>query len=137
MPSNSENKPVRITLQTVQRAEGQVERQSHTYEGKYYQKDQSHHLIYQEAEGRRAHLRISAGEVHVHRLGDLSGDLWFIEGDERDARYETPYGRMILTVDTKKLRWEENTRRLEVAYRLLAGEQLLSENEMIITMEDI
>ena len=137
MPSNSENKSVKITMQTVQKAEGQVDRQSHSYEGKYYQKDQSYHLIYQEGEGRTAHLRISPGEVHVHRLGDLSGDLWFVAGDERDTRYETPYGRMILTVDTKKLNWDENTRRLEIAYRLLAEEQLLSENEMIITMEDV
>lgn len=137
MPSNSENKSVRITMQIVQRAEGQSDRQSHTYIGTFYQKDQSYHLIYQEGQGRKAHIRIGGGEVHVHRLGDLSGDLWFVEGDERDTRYETPYGRMILTVKTNRLCWDAGACRLEISYQLLAEGQLLSENEMIITMEDI
>lgn len=132
---NKEQK-VKILMQTVQRAEGKADRQSLTYEGTYYQKDQSAHLIYKE-EGSTAHIRIGEGEVHVHRLGSLSGDLWFVLGDERDTRYETPYGRMILTVATDRLDWSPLEKRLFISYRLMAGEQLLSENEMTIKMEDM
>ncbi len=134
MPQNEQK--VRVTMQTLQKADGQTDRQTLTYEGKYYQKDQSAHLIYKE-EGTTAHIRIGEAEVHVHRLGSLSGDLWFVRGDQRDTRYETPYGRMILTVDTGDLCWDPQKKRLEIRYRLLMEEQLLSENEMTIMMEDM
>ena len=132
---NKEQK-VKVLMETTQRADGQTDRQSLTYEGTFYQKDQSAHLIYKE-EGSTAHIRIGEGEVHVHRLGSLSGDLWFVRGDERDSRYETPYGRMILTVATDSLDWNPLKKQLLIRYRLLAGDQLLSENEMMIKMEDI
>lgn len=127
---------VRVVMNTLQRADGQTDRQTLTYEGRYYQKDQSAHLIYKEEQS-TAHIRIGQGEVHVHRLGSLSGDLWFVAGDQRDTRYETPYGRMILTVDTTDLQWNSEEKLLSIRYRLMMEEQILSENEMTIKMEDI
>lgn len=132
---NKEQK-VKILMKTVQCADGQIERQELCYEGAFYQKDKSTHLIYKE-EGSTTHIRIGEGEVHVHRLGNLSGDLWFVLGDERDTRYETPYGRMVLTVATDGMEWQSLEKILSIRYRLMAEGQLLSENEMTIKLEDM
>ena len=105
--------------------------------GTYQEKDGSAHLIYTEENGLKTHIRISPGLVHIHRFGELSGDLWFVEGEQRDTRYETPYGRMILTVDTEKLRWDQRHGELYLRYRLLAEDEPISKNEITIKIKEV
>ncbi len=136
MPNPLENKKVSLTLTTSQKVDGQYDTDRLTAEGDLYFKEDSVHLIYQE-NNTKTHIRISDKTVHVHRLGELSGDLWFVEGDERDTRYETPYGRMILTVDTHKIEWDLKKLRLFIRYNIKSNEQLLSMNEMTIEMREV
>ena len=96
-----ESKPVTLTLETSQKADGEKDSQKAVLQGSLWEKGETVHLIYEE-NGVKTHLRIQEGLVHIHRLGELSGDLWFAEGEERDTRYETPYGRMMLTVHTDR-----------------------------------
>lgn len=136
MQQVSAGKAVTVQLETVQNVQGRTERESFTYTGELYNKEGTVHLIYKETENQTAHIRIDGTLAHIHRFGELSGDLWFVKGEQRDTRYETPYGRMILTVDTALLRWDPVGRRLEIHYRLLAGEELLSKNEIIMKIKE-
>ena len=136
MPKPLENKKVNIVLSTSQKVDGQYDTDRLEAEGDLYFKEDAVHLIYQQA-GTKTHIRINGDTVHVHRLGELSGDLWFVEGDERDTRYETPYGRMVLTVVTHKIEWDAKKMRLFIRYNITSAEQLLSMNEMTIEMREI
>ena len=136
MPKPSENKKVKLVLTTSQKVEGQYDTDRLEAEGDLYFKEDAVHLIYTE-NNTKTHIRISGKTVHVHRLGELSGDLWFVEGDERDTRYETPYGRMVLTVVTHKIEWDAKKMRLFIRYNITSAEQLLSMNEMTIEMREV
>lgn len=129
------NKKVLVVLTTSQKVDGQYDTDRMETAGDLFFKEDSVHLIYNEA-NTKTHIRISGQTVHVHRLGELSGDLWFVEGDERDTRYETPYGRMVLTVDTHKLNWDPKKLRLQIRYNILSNGDLLSMNEMTIEMRE-
>lgn len=135
MPKPLENKKVTLVLSTSQKVDGQYDTDRIEAEGDLYFKEDSVHLIYNE-NNTKTHIRISGNMVHVHRLGELSGDLWFVEGDERDTRYETPYGRMVLTVVTHKIEWDAKKLRLFIRYNIKSGDQLLSMNEMTIEMRE-
>ena len=128
-----ENKRVYLTLSTSQKVGEERDRQESRMEGTLWQKGETAHLIYEE-QGEKTHLRIQKELVHIHRLGQLSGDLWFVEGEERDTRYETPYGTMMLTVHTHRIRWDEKS--LFIRYNLLSEGQLLSMNEMMLEIRE-
>ena len=135
MPKPLENKKVTLVLSTSQKVDKQYDTDRMEAVGDLYFKEDSVHLIYNE-NNTKTHIRISGDMVHVHRLGELSGDLWFVEGDERDTRYETPYGRMILTIETHKIEWDAKKMRLFIRYNIKSGDQLLSMNEMTIEMRE-
>ncbi len=135
MPKPLENKKVTLVLSTSQKVDKQYDTDRMEAVGDLYFKEDSVHLIYNE-NNTKTHIRISGDMVHVHRLGELSGDLWFVEGDERDTRYETPYGRMILTIETHRIEWDAKKMRLFIRYNIKSGDQLLSMNEMTIEMRE-
>lgn len=135
MQKPSESKKVDLILESSQKVDGEKEQSKIETQGTLYVKDGSTHIIYEE-NGTKTHIRISGDTAHIHRLGELSGDLWYVLGDRRDTRYETPYGRMILTLDTHKLEWDAKKMRLYIRYNLLVEDQLASMNEMTITMKE-
>ncbi|MBQ8894479.1 MAG: DUF1934 domain-containing protein [Clostridia bacterium] len=135
MQKLSGSKKVDVVLLTSQKIDGQYDTDRMETVGEFFEKENSCHLLYQE-NNVKTHIRISGDTVHVHRLGELSGDLWFVKGDERDTRYETPYGRMLLTLDTHKLEWDAKRLRLHIRYNILSEGQLLSMNEMTIEMKE-
>ncbi|MBQ8599992.1 MAG: DUF1934 domain-containing protein [Clostridia bacterium] len=130
-----ENKTVSIAMITSQKIDGDRDTQTAELTGTLWFKESAAHLIYEE-NGTKTHLRIGDKLVHIHRLGELSGDLWFAEGEERDTRYETPYGRMILTIHTHRIRWDEKRLTLAIRYNVLAEGRLVSMNEMNIEMKE-
>lgn len=129
------SKNVTVVLTTSQKIGNQRETDRMETAGEFFEKENSIHLLYDE-EKTKTHIRISGDTVHVHRFGELSGDLWFVEGDERDTRYETPYGRMMLTVETHKILWDPKKMRLFIRYNILTEGQLISMNEMTIEMKE-
>ncbi|MBQ6824091.1 MAG: DUF1934 domain-containing protein [Clostridia bacterium] len=129
------SKKVTVVLTTSQKIGDQRETDRMETAGELFEKENSTHLLYAENKT-KTHIRISGDTVHVHRLGELSGDLWFVDGDERDTRYETPYGRMMLTIKTYKIEWDPKKLRLFIRYNILTDGQLISMNEMTIEMKE-
>lgn len=132
-----QNKNVTVQMEAVRRVGGETETENLKAAGSFYLKEGSAHLIYKEETGLKTHIRISDELVHIHRFGELSGDLWFVEGEQRDTRYETPYGRMMLTVDTEKLRWDPKQMKLYIRYRILAEEEPISQNEITFKIKEV
>ena len=130
-----ENKKVTLILLTSPKVDGQYDTDRLETAAELYLKEDKVHILYTE-NGTKTHIRIDGKTVHVHRLGELSGDLWFVEGDERDTRYETPYGRMLLTLDTHKVEWDAKKLKLHIRYNIKSDEQILSMNEMTIEMRE-
>lgn len=131
-----ENKTVSVFMTTTQKVGDERDTQTAELQGQLWFKENSVHLIYEE-EKTKTHLRIGDKLVHIHRLGELSGDLWFAEGEERDTRYETPYGRMVLTIHTHRIRWDQKNLTLAIRYNILVEGQLASMNEMTIQMKEV
>lgn len=129
------NKPITLLLETSQKVGDQRDSDRITAAGMLYEKENSTHIIYEENQT-KTHIRISGDTVHIHRLGALSGDLWFVLGDQRDTRYETPYGRMLLTIDTHRIDWDLKAKSLYIRYNILTEGQLISMNEMKIKFEE-
>lgn len=129
------SKTVTVVLTTSQKVGDQREQDCMELQGELFEKENSTHLLYTE-NNTKTHVRISGDTVHVHRLGELSGDLWFVDGDERDTRYETPYGRMMLTIKTHKIEWDAKRMRLYIRYNILTDGQLISMNEMTVEMKE-
>lgn len=129
------SKKVAVMLTTSQKIGTQRETERLELVGELFEKENSTHLLYDE-DKTKTHIRISGDTVHVHRLGELSGDLWFVAGDERDTRYETPYGRMMLTLKTHKIDWDAKKLRLYIRYNILTDGQLISMNEMTVEMKE-
>ena len=129
----SESKSVSIVMTTSQKVDDQREEQTARFTGTLWPKGDSTHIIYQE-NNTKTHIRIGPDLVHIHRLGELSGDLWFVEGEERDCRYQTPYGCMMLTLHTHRIRWDKH--KLQIRYNILVEGQLASMNEMTIEMKE-
>lgn len=131
-----ESKTVSVRMTTSQKVGDERDTQTAELRGQLWLKENSVHLIYEE-EKTKTHLRIGDKLVHIHRLGELSGDLWFAEGEERDTRYETPYGRMILTIHTHRIRWDQKKLTLAIRYNIMIEGQLASMNEMTIQMKEV
>lgn len=128
-------KKMALTILTGQKIDGRRENDRIETMADVYQREQSVHILYQENQT-KTHIRITGKTVHIHRLGALSGDLWFVEGAERDTRYETPYGRMMLTLDTHRIDWDEKKRRLYIRYNVLTDGALVSMNEITIEIKE-
>lgn len=54
-------------------------------------------------EGTETALYISPEEVRMERWGTMTSSTVFREGERNDYLYETPYGKMILGMDTRKI----------------------------------
>ena len=75
------------------------------------------------------------GGLDWSRINPATGPV-FVEGAERDTRYETPYGRMMLTLDTHRIDWDEKKRRLYIRYNVLTDGALVSMNEITIEIKE-
>ncbi len=135
MPQVSDKKQVWLEIRSSQQLGRQQEQDLLKVDGCYYLKAQTAHLLYREEGGQITHLRIQPDLVHIHRLGSLAGDLWFKLGDTRETRYDTPMGALLITVQTHEMSWLPG-RQLYLHYALLSEGQLLSENQLTITIRE-
>ncbi|MBQ9332370.1 MAG: DUF1934 domain-containing protein, partial [Oscillospiraceae bacterium] len=77
--------------------------------GSYFFDDGVGVLSYQESEltgleGTRTSVMVMPDQVVVDRDGILTGRMVFREGFRDSFPYETPYGQMMLGIDTRRIR---------------------------------
>lgn len=103
-------------------------------QGEYYQRNGSHFLLYDEyMEGFREPvknlLRFKNGELSLTKKGLVNVQMLFSEGKKNLTSYKTPYGAIMIGLDTRRVecREEEHALHLEVDYTLEANYQYVAD----------
>ncbi len=79
-------------------------------------------------------LKLRGDRVELVRSGSYGGNMVFCEGMEYSFLYNTPYGKIEMSVFSKKVRISDDV--VELVYDLKNGSDI-SENTMQITIERI
>ena len=92
--------------------------------GAYYLKNGKHYILYDELsednEITKNVLKIGPNSVELTRKGPQGSPMIFEEGKENLSYYDTPFGSLLMGVNTSNIDWmeEEEQMRLQVDYDL-------------------
>ena len=92
--------------------------------GAYYLKNGKHYILYDELsednEVTKNVLKIGPNSVELTRKGPQGSHMIFEEGKENLSYYDTPFGSLLMGVNTSNIDWmeEEEQMRLQVDYDL-------------------
>ena len=102
--------------------------------GDYYKKNGKHYVIYEEAtEGfeqpTRNRLKFSEDMVELSRSGAINVHMVFQENKKNLTSYNTPFGQILMGIDTKKIQIQEQENHItvEVEYSLDVNNEFLSD----------
>lgn len=87
--------------------------------GQYYQRNGSHYLLYEEpVEGTgeviQNRIKFRQDEVQVTKKGAVNTMLTFKENEKNMTNYATPYGNLIMGIDTQKIDLLMNESKMEI-----------------------
>ena len=112
--------------------------------GYYFFDDGVGVLSYQESEltgleGTRTSVMVMPNQVVVDRDGMLTGRMVFREGVRDAVPYATPYGQMMLGIDTRKIRhnFNENGGDMEIDYVTDLGHAYVMKNKFRISVKEM
>ena len=107
--------------------------------GDYYKRNDKHYVIYEEVtEGFeqpiRNRLKFSESMVELSRSGPINVHMIFQENKKNLTNYNTPFGQILMGIDTKKIQVteQENHIIVEVEYSLDASGEFLFDCHMKI-----
>lgn len=100
----------------------------------YYQRNGNHYIVYEEmmegfTEAIQNRIKFNASSLVVSKKGLVNVQMIFEENKKNITSYMTPYGNILIGVDTEfiSLEEKENQIRLEVGYALEANYQHLAD----------
>lgn len=112
--------------------------------GHYFFDDGVGVLSYQESEltgleGTQTSVMVMPNQVVVDRAGMLTGRMVFREGTRDAFPYETPYGQMMLGIDTRKIRhnFNENGGDVEIDYITDLAHTFVTRNKFRISVKEM
>ena len=112
--------------------------------GHYFFDDGVGVLSYQESEltgleGTRTSVMVMPNQVVVDRDGLLTGRMVFREGTRDAFPYNTPYGQMMLGIDTRKIRhnFNENGGDVEIDYVTDLAHTFVTRNKFRISVKEM
>lgn len=112
--------------------------------GYYFFDDGVGVLSYQESEltgleGTRTSVMVMPNQVVVDRDGMLTGRMVFREGQRDSYPYSTPYGQMLLGIDTRRIRhnFNENGGEMEIDYVTDLGHAFVMKNKFRISVKEM
>ena len=101
-------------------------------------------LTYQESEltgleGTRTSVMVMPDQVVVDRDGMLTGRMVFREGARDSYPYQTPYGQMMLGIDTRSIRpnFNENGGDVEIDYITDLAHTVVARNKFRISVKEM
>lgn len=102
--------------------------------GDYYKKNGKHYVVYEEVtEGfeqtTKNRLKISESMLELSRNGLINMHMVFQENKKNLTNYNTPFGQILIGIDTKKIQIEEQEDKIvvDVDYSLDINYEFLSE----------
>lgn len=110
--------------------------------GKFYTKNGSYYIVYEETEisgleGTTTTLKVSDKEVQMIRFGTTNSKLTFREGCVDTSYYKMPFGmiELIIKPSSISITMGDNGGSIELKYELMAGGSQMSRNELYIQVE--
>ena len=111
--------------------------------GRLAQDEAGYTLSYQESEltgleGTTTTFRIAPDRITLRREGTLNSEMIFQEGQKHVSLYETPYGGLMLGVNTHRAKADLGTAggRLSIRYALEVDSQPIGENSFEIQVTE-
>ena len=137
-------KPVIISIKSTQNMDGQEDTIELVTQGVLrHSEEEGFALVYPESEltgleGTTTTFRIGKDRITLHREGTLRSDMIFQEGQRHFSTYETPYGGLILGVDTHRARSDigRSGGDLEIRYALEVDNEKVGENFFEIHVQE-
>lgn len=108
--------------------------------GQYFQRNGAHYLVYEEpVEGTNDvilnRIKFRADEVQVTKKGAVNTMLSFKQNEKNMTNYATPYGNLIMGINTHQIDLKMNESKLEihVDYALDVNYEFLADCKIAIT----
>jgi len=135
-------KDVLVKLKGTQETEdGEKNKIELVTEGKFYEKNNSYYLIYDESEisgleNSTTSLKIKQDEISMKRFGDNNSKMEFKKNYKYTTLYSTMYGNLDMEVSTQKIQVEikEGRGKISLKYKLLISNTMESLNTLDITI---
>lgn len=123
-----------VTVCNIQTIDNEPDKITESGEGSLRCKEGKYYLSYQTDSG-KVLIKLENGRVNVRRLGDYSSEIEYAEGVRTKLSYNTPYGRMEMETDTKRVEYKlsDDGGFIRLEYDLYAGGRI--ENKMEIKIE--
>lgn len=125
---------VSLTIKGVQSFGEDRDSQETRADARYFKKGESHYLFFEEVqegleEPVKTRVKLHKNGVELVRSGAISTTMIFEEQKKHPTQYHTPYGKMNLAVDTRKINVKETDEEIEIRieYALEAEEKPLAE----------
>ncbi|MBQ8821825.1 MAG: DUF1934 domain-containing protein [Lachnospiraceae bacterium] len=113
-----------------------------TSEGQYFEKGDSHYLLYEEAQEGfdkpvKNRVKYKKGYMELVKTGLINSRMVFEEGKTIMTSYNSPYGEMLMGVNTSSMRIteREDLIRIEVDYSLEVDERPMSKSKITIKIK--
>ena len=137
-------KPVIISIKSTQNMDGQEDTIELVTQGVLrHSEEEGFALVYPESEltgleGTITTFRIAPDRITLLREGTINSEMIFEEGQKHFSLYETPFGGLMLGVNTHraKARIGEGGGSLSIRYALEADSQLIGENAFEIQVTE-
>ncbi len=107
--------------------------------GQYHFRDGVHFLTYEEtteglSEKTRTLIKIGKDRVELSKKGGIAVAMTFVEGEKNISNYRTPFGTLIVGIDTTKIVFEEEEERmrLNILYHLNMNYDFVAECNITI-----
>lgn len=128
-------KDVLLTIKGLQLFEGTGSDEIETiYPGEYFYRNQSHFILYDEQpegipEVIKNMVKLNDREFVITKKGPVTVQMVFEEGKKTMTDYNTPFGNIMISMDTSKLEVEESEDRLKIhiEYALEANYQFVAD----------
>ena len=129
-------KEVLLTLQGLQfdQREENADKIETVTVGDYYKKNDRHYVIYEEttegfSQATKNRLKFSEHMLELSRSGLVNVHMVFQENKKNLTNYNTPFGQLVVGIDTKRIRLEERPDNIivDVDYALDINYEFLSD----------
>ncbi|HJC22236.1 MAG TPA: DUF1934 domain-containing protein [Candidatus Eisenbergiella merdavium] len=136
-------KEVMLTIRGLQFDQGPDSEEIETVQwGKYYKKDGTHYIIYDEMmegfeEPVRNIIKIRKQEMNLTKRGAVNVYMAFEECKKNVTNYLTPYGSLLIGMDTRRVKFSEGEEeiRLLVEYALEVNYEYLADCRIEIRVQ--
>lgn len=109
--------------------------------GTYYKKGEKHYLLYEETEENGAavkcRIKVSENELELQKKDRSNTRLLFLPGEEYLTNYETPYGGLLVGVNTYSIELfeEEEFLRATLRYGLEINNEKTGECTLVLKVQ--